>query len=127
MLHLAEIPHFTMYTAPMPLGEVYVRMPDGGSLVASFRYGRTLADILIAFGIPLRRDRGDAEGHVRIAPDWAARLPSPDDDERRALLRTAHAGPRSRFASHIVMTPALDGLEIDLDAHSLAPQGWVAG
>ena len=132
MLHFSEAPHFavTDRTQRAPYGGVTVTMPDGGVLIPRVVYGRTLADSLIAFGIPLHSERdchGGAKQHVRISADWLARLPVPNEAEELALRNVPGSGPASRLASQIVMTPALDGLEIEIDSHSLAPQAWVAG
>ena len=105
-------------------------MPDGGVLVPRVVYGRTLADSLIAFGIPLRSENDGVGGppqHVRIAAHWMSRLPLPGEAELQALRSMANAGPTSRLANQIVITPSLDALEIEIDAHSLVPQSWVAG
>ncbi len=131
MLHYSEVAHFsvTRRTQRAPYGEVHVTMPDGGVLVPRVVHGRTLADTLIAFGVPLRSET-DGVGsvtHIRVAAHWMARLPVPNVAEQQALRRIAGAGPTSRLASQIVMTPALDGLEIEIDAHSVAPQAWAAG
>ena len=133
MLHFAETAHFAVASRRQraPSGDVRVTMPDGGILMPRGAYGQTLAEVLIGFGVPLRNERGGlggaAECHVRIAAGWIARLPLPEAAEHLALSQIASAGPASRLASQIIMTPALDGLEIEVDAQSLASHAWVAG
>ncbi len=56
--------------------------------------------------------------HVYVAPDWAARLPPPSDDELGMLDFTA--APRretSRLSCQITISPALDGLTLELPEH----------
>jgi len=53
--------------------------------------------------------------HVYVAPEWADRLPPPSDDELGMLDFTA--APRranSRLSCQIEITPALDGLTLEL-------------
>jgi 2Fe-2S ferredoxin len=53
--------------------------------------------------------------HVYVAPDWADRLPPPDDDERGMLDFTA--APRrvhSRLSCQIKVDATLDGLTLEL-------------
>ena len=107
-------------------------MPDGRLLFPGCTLGRSLAEALIDFGIPLICDCRDGHlcdaCHVRIAPLWLSRLPAPSDAERRALHRIAGASSTSRLASQIILTPDLDGLDLEIDAASLiAHTSWVAG
>jgi len=53
--------------------------------------------------------------HVYVAPEWAARLPAPQQDELAMLEFTA--APRregSRLCCQIDLTPELDGLTVEL-------------
>jgi 2Fe-2S ferredoxin len=55
--------------------------------------------------------------HVIVDPAWADRLPEPGQDEQGMLEFTA--SPRetgSRLSCQIVLTPALDGIELRLPA-----------
>jgi 2Fe-2S ferredoxin len=53
--------------------------------------------------------------HVYVAPDWVDALPPPDGDEQAMLQMTAaEARPESRLSCQIVLTPALDGLQVRL-------------
>jgi 2Fe-2S ferredoxin len=53
--------------------------------------------------------------HVYVAPEWLAALPPPDADERAMLeLTAAEPRPESRLSCQIVLTPALDGLRVQL-------------
>lgn len=80
--------------------------PDGVSLMAA----------ATGFGVP--GVVGECGGalqcatcHVQIDPAWAGRLPPPSTDEQAMLALTAvPAGPHSRLACQIRLTPALQGL-----------------
>jgi 2Fe-2S ferredoxin len=50
--------------------------------------------------------------HVHVAPDWAGRVGGAGPDEAGLLESSDHATPNSRLACQIIMTAALDGLEL---------------
>lgn len=53
--------------------------------------------------------------HVFVAEDWFDRLPAARDDERAMLEFTAATRTaRSRLSCQIELTPALDGLVVEL-------------
>jgi 2Fe-2S ferredoxin len=53
--------------------------------------------------------------HVFVAGDWAGRLPPPGPHEAAMLDMLEHARPgTSRLACQIAVTPALDGLTLEL-------------
>ena len=53
--------------------------------------------------------------HVYVAADWVAALPAPDRDEASMLEMTAaERRPGSRLSCQIVLTPVLDGLQVQL-------------
>ncbi|MDX2223638.1 MAG: 2Fe-2S iron-sulfur cluster-binding protein [Rhodospirillaceae bacterium] len=52
--------------------------------------------------------------HVIVEPDWAARLPKPQEAEQDMLDLTYGVKPNSRLACQITLTPALDGLVVRL-------------
>jgi 2Fe-2S ferredoxin len=55
--------------------------------------------------------------HVYVREPFLAQLPPPQDDELAMLEFTAAPrGPNSRLSCQIVLTPALDGLTVDLPA-----------
>ncbi len=54
--------------------------------------------------------------HVRVDPDWYARLMPPAADEREMLEFAVEAGPTSRLSCQIVLTPDLDGLILNVPA-----------
>lgn len=107
-----------------------VRMPDGGVLTPPATVGDRLIDAIARFGISLR-----TEGHAkstgpcaRFKRQWADRLPSPDPEEQALLSTGGTQDGTNRLLSQIVLTPDLDGLELELPWDSLVPQTyWVAG
>lgn len=67
-------------------------------------------------GLPLE---GTCEGqmacstcHVIVAQDWFARLPKAGEDEEDMLDLASGAGPTSRLACQILLSDALDGIEV---------------
>lgn len=114
-----------------------VRMPDGGILSPTAAAGARLIDALAAFGIPIRPECAACEPssvyRARVAWPWADRLPTPDSEERAVLAGLPPQGGdardgATRLLGKVVMTPDLDGLELELSWDSLIPQTyWVAG
>lgn len=55
--------------------------------------------------------------HVMVREPWASHLPEPDAEELALLEFTATPRqPTSRLSCQIILTPALDGLTLDLPA-----------
>ncbi len=80
--------------------------PEGVSLMAAAT-GHGVPGIVGECGGALQC----ATCHVQIDPAWAGRLPPPSADEQAMLALTAlPAGPHSRLACQIRLTPALQGL-----------------
>lgn len=53
--------------------------------------------------------------HCYVASDWMGRLPPPGDAEIQMLeSAVSEIRPNSRLSCQITMTPALDGLTVDL-------------
>ncbi|MBC2668699.1 2Fe-2S iron-sulfur cluster-binding protein [Novosphingobium piscinae] len=84
--------------------------------VATATAGQRLLEVGQAIGMPLE---GTCEGqmacstcHVIVAPDWFDRLPPASDDEEDMLDLAAGVARTSRLACQIVLTEALDGLEV---------------
>ena len=84
--------------------------------------GLTLLDAAQAAGMPLE---GTCEGqmacstcHVHIARDWFARLAEASEEEEDLLDLAACVGPTSRLACQILLTEALDGLEVAIPDES---------
>lgn len=107
-----------------------VRMPDGGVLSPPAIVGDRLIDALARFGISIRTEdhAGSAAPCARFKRPWADRLPSPDPEEQALLSTGGTQDGTNRLLSRIVLTPELDGLELELPWDALVPQTyWVAG
>lgn len=93
--------------------------------IAEASAGQSLLEVAQRAGMPLE---GTCEGqmacstcHVVVAPDWFDHLPEPSDDEEDLLDLAAHVTSTSRLACQIVLTEAMDGLEVMIPglAHDL--------
>ncbi len=107
-------------------------LADGGHFQPAVATGQRLADLIRGFGLQLKgdcRSSGDCAGcHVHLREGWAGKLAQPSLEEAIKLAAIAGAGPRSRLACRVVMSPALDGVEVDIPPESLEPQTyWIAG
>ncbi|WP_423142724.1 2Fe-2S iron-sulfur cluster-binding protein [Parablastomonas sp. CN1-191] len=89
---------------------------DGRRVAAQADEGARLLEVAQAAGMPLE---GTCEGqmacstcHVILPPDWFARVPRASDDEDDMLDLAAGVTRTSRLSCQIVLTGALDGLEV---------------
>lgn len=123
---------------PRPVGanperlSLRVRMPDGRVLSLTAATGARLLDEFVDFGIPIHREARDREPHagcrVRLRSPWSERLPAPDAQERAILAASGAGDSASRLLSRVIMTPDLDGLELELSWDALVAQTyWAAG
>lgn len=83
--------------------------------------GDSLMEGAIRNGVPgIEADCGGALAcatcHVYVPPKWAAETGAPTEDERDMLECANDVDARSRLSCQIVVTPALDGIEIELPA-----------
>lgn len=109
-----------------------VRLADGGRFELTVPTGSRAIDAIRAFGLPLK---AECDGrcvcstcHVRVAGAWASRLEAPNTAENAKLFEVKGAGPSSRLICQLILSPDLDGLDIEIDPASLVPQTyWVAG
>ena len=109
-----------------------VRMPDGGVLWPTIRSGARLIDALAAYGLPIRVIGAERGGCSRcravIASSWVDDLPPPTAEERDVLASLGVDDGASRLLCRLIMTPDLNGLELELPWDALVPQTyWVAG
>ena len=95
---------------------------DGISTRAEGKIGQSLMEAAVAGGVDgIAADCGGlltcATCHVIVRPPFAGLLPTPDSEERAMLAFTATAAtPASRLSCQIHLTPALDGLTVELPA-----------
>jgi len=57
---------------------------------------------------------------VWVGKDWAPKLPAASGEEMEMLDGAFNVDERSRLCCQIIMTEALDGLEVELAPESLA-------
>lgn len=109
-----------------PLLRLSVRLADGPRRVHDAIAGLHLVELMRAHGLPVKAECGGAGAcatcHVRIPPHWQDLLPPPSDDELAKLDEIPGADDTSRLACQIVMTDAIDGLEIVLQHDSQLPR-----
>jgi hypothetical protein len=107
---------------------VNVRMPDGGLLSPPVQSGMRIVDALAAFGLPMRRCAEGGPCASRVDPAWVARLQPADHIERSILTALGADDGVTRLLGHLIMTPELNGLALELSWDVLVPQTyWVAG
>lgn len=95
---------------------------EGARVFAEGEEGSVLLDVAQATGMPLE---GTCEGqmacstcHVVVEADWFARLPEASADEEDMLDLAAGVTRTSRLSCQIVLTGALDGLEVRIPGES---------
>lgn len=96
--------------------------PQGDRVAADGEEGLSLLELGQRAGMPLE---GTCEGqmacstcHVIVQPDWFDRLPRASDDEEDMLDLATGVTRTSRLSCQIVLTPALDGLEVRVPGES---------
>ncbi len=95
---------------------------EGTRVEATAAPGDILLDVAQAAGMPLE---GTCEGqmacstcHVILSPEWFAKLSTAVDDEEDMLDLAAGACRTSRLSCQIVLSEALDGIEVRIPAES---------
>lgn len=96
--------------------------PKGDRVEVEGAAGLPLLEVAQAAGMPLE---GTCEGqmacstcHVVVAPDWFERLPPASEDEEDMLDLAAAVQRTSRLSCQIVLTEALEGLEVTVPVES---------
>ena len=95
---------------------------DGTRHELAGRAGQSLMRTAVDAGLEgIKADCGGvmscATCHVYVDAAWASRLPPPGSDESAMLEMTAaERRPTSRLSCQIKLTPALDGLTVELPA-----------
>jgi len=95
---------------------------NGEVIEAEGASGAALLDVAQAAGMPLE---GTCEGqmacstcHVIVAPEWFDKLPPAVEEEEDMLDLAAGVARTSRLSCQIVLSEALDGLEVRIPAES---------
>lgn len=105
---------------------------DGVRFEGQSASGQRIMELVRNTGLPVKAHCNGhglcACCHVRIGAAWRDRLPSPTSEEREMLCGIVNSDGSSRLACQLVMSPELDGLELEVSPDSLVPQThWVAG
>ena len=102
--------------------KVHFVTANGGQVSAEAKPGDCLLEVAQNADMPLE---GTCEGqmacstcHVIVMPDWFARLPPASEDEEDMLDLAAGVACTSRLACQIILTEALDGLEVRIPGES---------
>jgi len=100
---------------------------DGRRVDAEGEPGTRLLELGQGIGMPLE---GTCEGqmacstcHVIVAPEWFDRVPGAVEDEEDMLDLAAGVTRTSRLACQIVLSDALDGLEVRIPDEARDMQG----
>ncbi len=95
---------------------------EGECVSAEGAAGARLLEVAQAAGMPLE---GTCEGqmacstcHVIVASDWFSILPEASSDEEDMLDLAAGVARTSRLSCQILLTEALDGLEVRIPGES---------
>ena len=95
---------------------------DGERVGAEAPEGAVLLEVAQGAGMPLE---GTCEGqmacstcHVVVEGDWFSHLPEASDDEEDMLDLAAGVTRTSRLSCQIVLTQALDGIEVRIPGES---------
>ena len=111
---------------------VVVRMPDGSSHRLEALEGWRVMEVIRDWGLPIKAECGGACAcatcHVWVDAKWLPKLTPPTHEELEMLDGAFHVDERSRLCCQIIMSPELDGLELELAPESLAdaPQARLA-
>ena len=83
-----------------------------------FQEGDTLMEVLTEEDLGVRAECGGccacATCHVYVARPWLEKLPPQSDDEVAMLDQACEPETNSRLSCQVVMTPALDGIEVTI-------------
>jgi 2Fe-2S ferredoxin len=103
---------------------INVRLPDGSVHRLEALEGWRVMEVVRDWGLPIKAECGGACAcatcHVWVGRTWVDKLVPPSDEESEMLDGAFQVDERSRLCCQIIMTPELDGLEVELAPESLA-------
>ncbi len=121
-----DLPSPAQHAGADSLLSINVRLADGAHFRPEAAAGFRVMELIRAYGLPIKAECGGAglcaTCHVRIPAAWRDLLPPPSDAELARLDEIPDADATSRLACQLMMTEALDGLELEVQADSLIPQ-----
>jgi len=105
---------------------VNVRLPDGTVHRLEALEGWRVMEEIRDWGLHIKAECGGACAcatcDVGVGGDWVAKLVPPTDEATEMLDGTFQVDDRSLLCCQLIMTPELDGLEIELAPESLSDQ-----
>ncbi len=105
---------------------INVRLPDASTHRLEALEGWRVMEVIRDWSLPIKAECGGACAcatcHVWVSKAWAEKLVAPTDEESEMLDGAFQVDERSRLCCQIIMTPELDGLEVELAPESLAEQ-----
>lgn len=107
---------------------INVRLPDGSAHRLEAMEGWRVMEVIRDWGLPIKAECGGACAcatcHVWVAESWVGKLVPPSDEETEMLDGAFSVDEqRSRLSCQLIMTPELDGLEVELAPESLSELG----
>jgi 2Fe-2S ferredoxin len=107
---------------------INVRLPDGSTHRLEAMEGWRVMEVIRDWGLPIKAECGGACAcatcHVWVAEGWVGKLVPPTDEETEMLDGAFSSDEqRSRLSCQLIMTPELDGLEVELAPESLNELG----
>lgn len=103
---------------------INVRLPDGSMHRLEALEGWRVMEVIRDWGLPIKAECGGACAcatcHVWVAKEWVNKLVPPTDEESEMLDGAFQVDESSRLSCQLIMTPDLDGLEVELAPESLA-------
>jgi 2Fe-2S ferredoxin len=101
-----------------------VRMPSGTVHRLEALEGWRVMEVIRDWGLLIKAECGGACAcatcHVWVDEEWVAKMPPANSEELAMLDGAFNVDGRSRLCCQIIMTEALDGLEVELAPESLA-------
>jgi ferredoxin, 2Fe-2S len=102
---------------------ITVHLPDGSTHRLEALEGWRVMEVIRDWGLPIKADCGGACAcatcHVRVKAEWLDRLDPPSAEELEMLDGAFQVEERSRLCCQLIMTPALNGLELEIAEDSL--------
>lgn len=100
--------------------KIYVTDLAGTTHALEALEGWQVMEIIRDYGLPIKAECGGccccATCHVIVHPDWVERLHAASLDEEDMIVDLPDRADTSRLSCQIVMSEALDGLQVTLTA-----------
>jgi 2Fe-2S ferredoxin len=107
-----------------PLISITVHLPDGSTHRLEALEGWRVMEVIRDWGLPIKADCGGACAcatcHVKVKQEWLEKLEPQSDEELEMLDGAFNVDDGSRLCCQIIVTPELDGLELELEPDSVA-------